>query len=131
MLRGTKARPDLRVVNGTERPDKAPAIVTAEPVDPSTVVRPGFVKGKAKRIWDAHAPGRIAAGFLRPEDAHLFGQVCVKMAKYEEDPGAFTAAEDSEMRKRMELFGMTGPVSRARVKIDSGEEKDPAARYLK
>jgi len=130
MIRGKKARPDLRVVNGTERPDRAPFIADLTPADPGDVKRPSFVKGKAKRIWDEYAPGRIAEGFLRPEDAHLFGQLCLRLAEFEANPAAFKAADLSELRKRMEAYGMAGPASRARFKSDGGTKKDPAATYL-
>jgi len=131
MMRGVKGRPDLRLVKGTERPDRAPLITALTPVDPSEVKRPTFVKGRAKRVWDTYAPGRIAEGFLRPEDAHLFGQLCLVLAKYEEAPGLMKAADLSEMRKRAEAFGMVGPHSRARFKNGGGaQNKDPAAKYL-
>lgn len=129
MQRGVKGRPDLRVVNGTERPDKVPGQVDIEPADPSEVKRPGFVKGKAKRIWDDYAEGRIAAGFLRSEDAHLFGQLCCRLADYEANPGAFKSADMAELRKRLECFGMAGPTSRARFKT-SGKKESPANKYL-
>lgn len=128
MDRGTKGRPDLRIVKGTERPDKMPAITTLEPA--AAVARPVFVKGKAKRIWEHYAPQRVADGFLRPEDAHLFGQLCQRMADYEDNPELFKATDLSELRKRMEVFGMAGPSSRARFRIDGKTKADPAAKYL-
>lgn len=130
MERGTKGRPDLRIVKGTERPDRTPLIATVEAVDPSTIKRPAFVRGRARKIWETEAPSRIADGFLRPEDAHLFGQLCQRMADYETTPELFKATDLSELRKRMEVFGMAGPSSRARFKVDGKTQADPAAKYL-
>jgi phage terminase small subunit len=131
MKPGTKGRPDLRLINGTERLDYTAGAVTVEPVDPSTVQRPAFVKGKAKAVWDKYAPDRIDAGYLRPEDSHTFGQLCVRLADYEKDPSEFKAADLSELRKRLEIFGMAGPQSRARFKADGkSKSADPAERYF-
>src|SRR5882724_7802453 len=113
MERGPKSRPDLRIIKGNERPDHVPLISPLEPVDPSTVAMPGFVKGRARKLWDAESPSRIAAGFLRAEDAHLFGQLCTLLARYEIKPEDFRATDLSELRKRLEVFGMAGPSSRA------------------
>ena len=60
MQSGHKAMPALRIVKGTERPDRVPLISPLEPADPLTIIRPGFVKGRAKKLWDAEAPGRTA-----------------------------------------------------------------------
>lgn len=129
MKRGVKGRPDLRVVNGTERPDRDPGVFDVHPVSLDDVKRPGFVKGKAKKIWEQYAPGRIEAGFLRPEDAHLFGQTCIRLAEFEKNPEAFKAADLSELRKRLETYGMAGPASRVRFQA-SGKKEDPGQKYL-
>lgn len=131
MKRGTKARPELRLVAGTQRADQqTPGVVDVEPADISEVKMPKFLKTRAKKIWEEYAPDRIKFGFLRPEDAHLFGQLCHRLAQFEEDPDEFRAADLAELRKRLETYGMAGPSSRARFKIGDGKKKDPGAKYL-
>lgn len=103
---------------------------TAEPLAEGEAVRPSFVRGRAKRIWDRYAPLVAQMDLLKAVDAHNFGVWCCLAAEFEEGPGRMTAARISQMRQAGERFGLD-PGARARLSVGKQKpEKDPAEKYF-
>jgi phage terminase small subunit len=86
-----------------------------EPEPAGDGVRPKFVKGRAKKLWDQYAPDLIANRILTSWDAHSFGRLCCEWADYEANPTAFNSARKSEMRKHESQFGLGDPAGRTRL----------------
>src|SRR4051812_39595711 len=105
-------RPTLSVVkNATGNPGHRP-INDLEPKPEGDAVRPKFVKGRAKKLWDQYAPDLIANQVLTTWDSHSFGRLCCEWADYEANPASFNSARKSEMRKHESQFGLGDPAGR-------------------
>lgn len=86
-----------------------------------TPVKPGFVKGKAKAIWDQYV---VIAYWLTGADSHALGLWCCLTAEAEKGVDKMTAARITQWRTLAAELGFL-PASRTRIK--SGKTKDTTA----
>lgn len=123
-------RPNLSIVrDATGNPGKR-KINELEPKPEGEAVRPAFVTGRARRLWDQIAPDMIKQGILTPWDAHSFGRLCCEWAEWEKNPAAFSASRKAEMRKHETQFGLGDPAGRSRIKGNGkGKKEEPGQQF--
>src|SRR5262249_10888506 len=110
--------------NATRHADRSGA-----PQPSGEVVKPGFVKGPAERLWNKYATPLIAQGVLTSWDVDMFGVCCVMMAEFQKAPQRFTAAWTTQMRALASSFGLL-PADRARLHTPKPISEDPAQKYF-
>ena len=131
MKPGTKPRSaDLKLVTGN--PGKRD-FNRSEPRPDGEVVQPGFVKGRAAKIWKRLAPDLEAKNVLTSWDVDMFGSWCCLAAEFQGDPTRFNGSKMTSMRLLGESFGLSPP-GRTRLTTSGGKERaageeDPASEF--
>lgn len=111
-------RPELKLVNGTERNDR-PVMEQVKPA--GEIVRPSFLKGRARKIWDE----KIGL-LVDPTEYELsvLATFCTLRAEFESAPDNMVTARMVEMRRCAEA------IFTSRSLMDDGKKaKDPASKY--
>jgi P27 family predicted phage terminase small subunit len=153
-LRGRRAAPTaLKLIRGTDKVNPG-RINRDEPVPPiGDVICPTFLKGRARRFWQRHAPLLSAMRVLTTVDVDALAALCeteaefwsarddvrkrgiqIEVTRYSKDGAAYEVLEDnpsvkiaSDAGKRLRMmlveFGLT-PSSRTRLKATKPEEKE-------
>lgn len=138
MLKGKK--PDsarLKLVKGGDRSGR---INYNEPIPPPPdsdaplKAPPHLCANSARKLWDHYAPLLEDQGILTINDTYTFGTLCNVMAECAADPLGFDTARLAQMRMLLELFGMAGPSSRARLQVEQKSKikkaRNKAASYF-
>lgn len=85
---------------------------------------------RARELWKEKAATLIKLKILNPITATSFGNWCEMQARYESDPGSFTASMHGQLRALGGCFGMDY-ISWEKVSAGKQEEDaDPAAGYF-
>lgn len=102
-----------------------------EPQPQGAVIRPRFLKRRARRLWDECAPPLIACNVLKATDVHTLAAWCCLTAELEADPDRMAASRIAQMRALAASLGMD-PSSRSRlnVKPASRPETSRAEQYF-
>lgn len=123
-MRGRPPKPTaLRVLQGN--PGKRP-LPADEPKPEGPAVRPKFLKGRSRKIWDEFAPIVEKMGLLTSADAMPFARWCVLQAEFEKDADRFPASKMARMDSLEARFGLD-PSSRAR--LGTGRKKPRANAF--
>lgn len=128
-MAGRRPKPTLlKLVTGN--PGKRP-LPESEPTPPDgEIVRPRFLKYRAKELWEDRAPIYIAMGTLTLADVDHFAAWCVLMAKFENLKGEMLSSQVAQMRMLGADFGM-GASARAKLgTTGKGKPKDPADEFF-
>lgn len=128
MLRGKK--PDsthIKLVKGNERSGRVNYNEPLPPTPEGPLIKPKM-QAAAARVWDELAPMLEEQGILTVNDMRACVRLCYLEAEFAADPYGFTSAKLTELRRLEELFGMAGPSSRARLRV---EPKNKAKKQSK
>ena len=123
--RGAKPKPDhLRLVDGTHRKDRhgskkdAEARIASGAKRFSTLRRPSFLKGEARKAWERYVDPCDWLDISKEPAAVMF---CELWAEYREHPRGFLANKIAQMRSLMSELGLTDERNR-------GTSDSPGAR---
>jgi phage terminase small subunit len=117
-------------MEGTARADRMPK--DEPPVPEGEVVRPKFLKGRARKLWDQYAPALEKMGTLTVVDTPNFATWCVLMAAFEKDGADMKASQIAQLRMLGDALGMSAS-GRAKIGGSNGKSKkkaDPAERFF-
>ena len=135
-LRGPKEKPrELKIIEGVTNKRRIPDSIM-EP-DPTVPVRPSWLTGYAKTIWERLAPKLGECGVLKYTDRNALAAYCCLVAAFRDafraDDVANIVKLAPQIRAAGAEFGLT-PSSRSNIHVDSGRKPDgdgkKAARLL-
>lgn len=115
----------LQLLKGTKR-NTRPRV--EEPIPPpGEIVRPDFIKFRAKEIWEEYEPIFKAMGTLTVADVRAFAKWCKLEADFEEHPP--NAALVAQARLLGADLGVSAS-ARAKIGLGKGKQKAPEDKYF-
>lgn len=129
-MKGRKpTAPHLKVIAGTDRPDRVQADVPQFDQVEEFPPAPQHLNVDGRAMWEALGPQLVAARILQVVDLFALEQLCYAWQRSRAKAKAgmdITAAEDTALKALFSEFGMT-PASRR--KVTSAEETKPGNRF--
>lgn len=129
-MRGTNpTAPNLKVLAGTDRPDREVQDVPEYDFVESFPEAPQHLNADGADMWNTLGPQLVRARVLQTVDMYSLEQLCFAWQRFRQKAKAgmeMTAAEDSSLKGLFSEFGMTPA---ARRKVMAGSEKPAGNKF--